>query len=96
MDPSGPILGIFSVGAVSIVAADSLLVPGIAARGERRMCSGIRAEKLGPRFFHRKNMAVLMHLQQRQSDRDTLPSKSWEAERSPLKQEAHSSTRDVH
>ena len=62
MGPSGPLLCVFSVGAASIVAADSLLVPGTAAGGERRMCSGIGAEKLGPRFFIGKNMTVLMHL----------------------------------
>lgn len=96
MDPSGPILYIFSVGAVSIVTADSLLVPGIAARGERRMCSGIRAEKLGPRFFHRKHMTVLMHLPAKTIQwRDTLPSKSWEVGKVTIEEEAHFSTRDV-
>lgn len=51
MGPSGPILCVFSVGAVSIVTADSLLVPGIAARGERRTCSGVGAAERGPRVF---------------------------------------------
>lgn len=51
MGPSGPVLCVSFAGAASVVSADSLVVPRIAARGERRMCSGAGAEKQGPRFF---------------------------------------------